>query len=567
MDALSPTSELVRIAQLLRASPQTNLQRVIESLINAIVLSDQDCVLILDDYHLITSAAIHSAVAYLLEHLPVNMWVAIGSRSDPPLPLARLRARGHLLEIRAADLRFTAEETGLFLNKVMNLDLSPEGIISLEERTEGWAAGLQLAALSLSGRSDKEDFIASFAGSHRYLVEYLLEEVFNRQTKEVQTFLLATSILERMCAPLCDAVLGSNSLSETILNHLDQANLFVVALDDQGYWYRYHHLFSDFLQTRFIKKDPEQVTALHRAACEWLAKHHFLREAAQQAFQTLDWEYTAAFVEQHSFAMVIQSEISTLYEWCSAFPEEVMRAHPLLCIHQCWGLALSCRQQYRFRIDERLGQAEQGIAALEDQQQAHELAEIIAVIRFFLAMVPDLSADPQRQLALSQTTLGTYPVESPGQLYALFTISYAHMALHDAQAAVKALEKARQVALRGRFFIGIVEFYFPPVAPCLFPGADAASRTTLPSRKSRHRFYAGSFRARSTIFRRPGYCAGLRFARTRPPGGSGKMPPARIRSGRNWNKPLLPDDRIYGAGSFICSSKSPAGFGDEHYQA
>ncbi|MHC1770298.1 MAG: LuxR C-terminal-related transcriptional regulator [Flexilinea sp.] len=460
VNALKPTPEFAHIAQLLRASPETDLQRIIESVINAVVLSNQDCVLILDDYHLITSPAIHSAVSYLIEHKPINMCIVIGSRSDPPLPLARLRAGGHLLEIRAADLRFTTDETVLFLNKVMKLNLSSEGIIALEERTEGWIAGLQLAALSLSGRPDKEDFIATFAGSHRYLVDYLLEEVFNRQTQEVQSFLLSSSILERICAPLCDAILGLHSHSETILNQLDQTNLFIVPLDDQGYWYRYHHLFRDFLQTRLFKKEPERVTALHKAASEWLVANNFLREAAQQAFQIHDWEYAAAFVEQHSFAMIIHSEISTLYEWCSAFPEKIMQAHPLLCIHQCWGLVFSFRRQYQPRIEERLQQAGQIIAVMEDKQQAHDLTENITVIRTFLAMTPDPSADPQGQLTLSQSMLGTYPEGDPGQFSALLTIGYAHMALYDVHAATIVFENARQIALRGHLFFGVVESTF-----------------------------------------------------------------------------------------------------------
>ena len=232
--ALSPTAELAYLTQLLRASPELDLQQMLPSLINAIATSDRDCVLILDDYHLIGAPAIHSGLAFLLAHLPQNMHIVIGSRADPPLPLARLRARGQLLELRAADLRFTADETATFLNEVMRLDLSPQLIEALGDRTEGWIAGLQLAALSLSGRTDKAGFIAAFTGSHRYLVEYLLEEVVNRQSTEAQAFLQATSILDRLCGPLCDAILGEASGSAATLDQLEQTNLFVVALDDAG---------------------------------------------------------------------------------------------------------------------------------------------------------------------------------------------------------------------------------------------------------------------------------------------------------------------------------------------
>jgi LuxR family maltose regulon positive regulatory protein len=476
MQALGTLPELARIAQRLRASPQVDLQRILPPIINAVVSNDQACVLVLDDYHLIASPAIHSALAYLLDHLPENLRLALGSRSDPPLPLARLRARGQLLELRTAGLRLSASETASFINETMQLDLSPKMLNTLEARTEGWVTGLQLAALvyqsprSQAGPANAEGFLTSFSGSHRYLVEYLLEEVVSRQPQEVQLFLLRTSLLERMCAPLCDALLGSarldaaisskGTLSETILERLEQANLFLVALDERRTWYRYHHLFRDFLQTRLLKNQPERVTALHRAASEWLAAHDFLREAAQHAFQTQDWEYAAAFVEQHSFTMIIHSEIATIHEWCAAFQEEVMDRHPMLCILQCWPWVFSYRRQNRHRIEARLEQAERLIAELDDDQLAGELREHAAVVRSFLAMAPDLTADPHEQLALGQRMLGDYPEGDPAQFSALITISYAHMALHEAQAATQVLEKARQVALQGRLYFGVVESSF-----------------------------------------------------------------------------------------------------------
>jgi LuxR family maltose regulon positive regulatory protein len=466
--ALGLTSELAHITQLLRSSPEIDLQRILPAVINTIDSSDRDCVLILDDYHLIGAPAIHSAVAFLLEHLPDNMHIVIGSRSDPPLPLARLRARGQLLELRAADLRFTVNETALFLNEVMRLDLSPELVDTLEARTEGWVAGLQLAALSLSGRADKDGFIASFTGSHRYLAEYLLEEVISRQSEEVQAFLQATSILDRLCGPLCDAILGESSGSEAILDQLERTNLFVIALDDEGYWYRYHHLFRDFLRTQLHKTQPEHVTSLHRAASEWHAAHGFLREAVQHAFQTADWAYAATVVEQHSFTMIVHSEISTIYEWCSAFPEEVMRARPMLCMLQGLALAYRFRRQNRARIEERLRQADQLSATLEDKQPAREVAEFAVVVRTFLAMVPDPHADPQKQRDLAQVILGYYPEGDPGQFSGLLITGYADLALHDAQAATQALETARQIARQGHLFFGVVEstFHLTRLAHC-----------------------------------------------------------------------------------------------------
>ena len=460
IQALGPIPELTQIAQLLRSSPEIDHQRILPAVINTIVSSGRECVLILDDYHLIGSPAIHSALVYLLEHLPENLRIAVGSRSDPPLPLARLRARGQLLEIRTAGLRFTTEETVQFLNEVMQLELSAQGISVLAERTEGWIAGLQLAALSVLGRADKEGFIAAFSGSQRYLVEYLMDEVVNRQPEEVQTFLLLTSILERMCGDLCDALLGDRAAGAEILKRLEQANLFVVALDDQGDWYRYHHLFRDFLQMRLNKTQPERIRLLHRAACEWLAGKNLLREAARHAFRTQDWEVAAAFVEQHSFTLIVHSEMSTIYEWCSAFPEEVMQRHPLLCILQGLTLAFGFRRQNRPRVEARLRQVDQLMVLLEDRQVAGELTEWTSVVRTFLAFAPDPAAEPQELLALARRMLGFYPEGDPGQFTGLLTTGYAAMALHDAQAASEAFAAARQIALHERLYAGVVESTF-----------------------------------------------------------------------------------------------------------
>ena len=234
----------------------------------------------------------------------------------------------------------------------------------------------------------------------------------------------------------------------------------MVALDDQGHWYRYHHLFRDFLLARLNKAKPERIPILHRAACEWLAANELLREAAGHAFQTHDWEYAAAFVEQHTFTLIIHSEISTISEWCSAFPEEVMRAHPLLCIHQCWAWVFRFQRRYRARVEERLQQAEQAAEVLEDQQRVRELKESVAAVRTFLAMAPDLKVDPQAQLALARNMLEYYPEGNAGQFSALLTIGYCHLALQDVLAAAEAMEAARQIALSAHLYFGVVELTF-----------------------------------------------------------------------------------------------------------
>jgi LuxR family transcriptional regulator, maltose regulon positive regulatory protein len=457
IQALGPIPELTQIAQLLRFSPEMDLQGILPGVINAILASQRECVLILDDYHLIGSPAIHSALAYLIEHLPQNLRIAIGSRSSPPLPLARLRARWQLLEIHTAGLRFKTEESAQFLNEVMQLGCSSQTVMELEKRTEGWVTGLQLAALALAGRADKEQVIASFSGSHRYLVEYLLEEVVERQPQEVQSFLLSTSILERMCGDLCDALWSGQSAAAQVLKRLERSNLFVVALDDQGEWYRYHHLFRDFLHNRLNKTQAERVGPLQRAACEWLAGKNLLREAARHAFQTEDWEYAADFVEQHCFSLIVYSEISTIYEWCAAIPEEVMERRPMLCIMQGLALAYGFRRQNRDRVEARLQQANRAMAALPDRQAARDLVEMEYIVRTFLAFAPDPAVDPDDLLEMAKGMVDDYPRGDARQFSGLLLHGYAYLARLEARAAAEAFQAARLIALREGLYFGVVE--------------------------------------------------------------------------------------------------------------
>ncbi|MCG8349210.1 MAG: AAA family ATPase, partial [Chloroflexales bacterium] len=256
----------------LLAAPQSPSSEVVAStLLNEICATSDSIVLLLDDCHLLVEPSIHAALDFLIEHAPPHFHLIIASRSEPSLALARFRVRGQLTELRGGDLRFTADEAAQFLNRVMGLGLVTQDIAALEQRTEGWIAALHLAALSLRGRTDVQQFIAAFAGSHRYLVDYLAEEVLARQTAELQTFLLHTSILDRMCAPLCDAVLGvttpeggslataqaANEPSQTVLEELERANLFLSPLDDERRWYRYHHLFANFLRERLHRVSPD----------------------------------------------------------------------------------------------------------------------------------------------------------------------------------------------------------------------------------------------------------------------------------------------------------------------
>ena len=255
-----------------------------------------DVVLVLDDYHVIDAHDIQDGMAFLLEHLPPQIHLVITTRADPALPLARLRARGELVEIRAADLRFTPDEAAAYLNEVMGLDLAAGDVAALEARTEGWIAALQLAALSMQGRDDVAGFIAGFAGDDRYIVDYLVEEVLHRQPEQVRSFLLETSILARLTGPLCDAVTGQDGGKAT-LEALDRGNLFLVPLDDRRRWYRYHHLFADVLRARLLDEQPDRVPELHRRASEWYEEHGDRSEAIRHAMAGEDFARAADLVE------------------------------------------------------------------------------------------------------------------------------------------------------------------------------------------------------------------------------------------------------------------------------
>jgi len=238
---------------------------ILTSLVNEITVLPFPFILVLDDYHLTDSKRVDDSLAFLLEHLPSQMHVVITTREDPNLPLARLRVRNQLTELRAADLRFTTDEAAEFLNQVMGLSLRAEDIAALESRTEGWIAGLQLAALSMQGRKDTTQFVKAFAGNNRYIVDYLLDEVLQRQPEHVRNFLLKTAILDQLTGSLCDAVTGQQESSER-LETLERGNFFVVPLDDKRHWYRYHHLFADVLYAHLKAEQPNQIASLHRRA-------------------------------------------------------------------------------------------------------------------------------------------------------------------------------------------------------------------------------------------------------------------------------------------------------------
>jgi LuxR family maltose regulon positive regulatory protein len=314
------------------ASQPQHTEAILTALLNEIAAIPDNFVLVLDDYHVIDAQGVDDALAFLIEHMPAQMHLVIASREDPPLPLARLRARDRLTELRASDLRFTASEAAAFL-QAMNLNLSAEDVASLEARTEGWIAGLQLAALSMQGHHDVSGFIRAFAGNHRYIADYLVEEVLQRQPEGVRNFLLQTSILDRLSGPLCDAVTGQGG-GQARLDALERGNFFVVSLDDQRQWYRYHHLFAEVLHAHLMAEQHDLVPTLHRRASEWFEHHGSAVDAVPQAirhaFAAEDFERAADLVEWALPAMRPSRQEAALLGWLKALPDEVIQCRPVL---------------------------------------------------------------------------------------------------------------------------------------------------------------------------------------------------------------------------------------------
>lgn len=372
---------------------------VLVGLVNDLDALPGPTVIALDDYHVVDAPDVHEAVSFLLDNLPPQVTLAMTTRADPPLPLSRLRARGELLEVRAADLRFTEAEATVFLNEVMGLGLSSQHVAALEQRTEGWATGLQLAALSAERASDPDGFVEAFAGSHRFVLDYLVEEVVEGQPEDVRTFLLGTSVLDELSGSLCDAV-TRRSDSQQQLETLERANLFVVPLDDQRQWWRYHHLFSEALRARLVAEDPERVARLNRAAADWYAGHDRLPDAVRHALAGDDAEQAADLVELAVPGMRQRREDRTMRDWLRALPEDVVRRRPLLSMHLAWARLsegdLAGVDEWLDAAEAALGSSAQPLSLGSDEARAareRDLAGLPAMIEVYRATVSQARGD------------------------------------------------------------------------------------------------------------------------------------------------------------------------------
>ena len=319
-------------------SPQPPpIESILTALLNEITAVSDNFILLMDDYHVIDSKPVDDALAFLLEHQPPKMHLAIATREDPALPLARLRARGQLTELRATDLQFTPSEAAEFLNHAMSLNLSIEDIAALEARTEGWIAGLQLAALSMQGREDIASFIQAFTGSHRFVLDYLVEEVLRRQPEHIRSFLLQTAILNKLCTPLCNTVTEREDGKE-MLDILEHSNLFLIPLDDQRQWYRYHHLFAEVLQSYLREEQPDRVAILHQRASVWFEQNDLITDAIPHALAAKDFERAANLIERVWLVMDLNYQHVTWLGWAKALPDDLVRAHPVISVGYAWAL-------------------------------------------------------------------------------------------------------------------------------------------------------------------------------------------------------------------------------------
>ena len=388
-------------------TPQPPPSKVIlTGLISRLEAATGRIALVLDDYHLITAPPVHEAVTFLLDHLPAQLALVIISREDPPFPLSRWRGRDQLAEIRADDLRFTSEEAARFLDQMLGLRLSTEQVQELDGRTEGWIAGLQLVALAMKGREDVTDFITAFTGSHRFILDYLTEEALKRQPEAVQTFLLQTAILDRLNGSLCDAVTGRND-SQATLEQIERSNLFLISLDDERYWYRYHHLFADVLRNSLKRSQAGAIDELHRRASRWLAGEKLFDEAISHAIAARDYELSASIMEESGSRYFVESWGNFGFKWAADLPDEVMSHHPLLALNTGMWHGYLGRAELAQKYLER---ARAGLNTMT--LPASDLEELLGYADTIEALSATIHYDNQRAINAAESALQRLPERS-----------------------------------------------------------------------------------------------------------------------------------------------------------
>jgi LuxR family maltose regulon positive regulatory protein len=450
----------------LESSQLPRLESLLSSLLNDLSREAQSMLLVLDDYHVVETETIHRSLDYFLDHLTPNFCVVITTRVTPPLALARLRGRSQLTEAKTADLRFTQRETRFFLNTLNHLDLTEGEICSLEERTEGWIVGLQMAALSMNAQVDRHAFVDAFAGDDHYIMDFLLEEVLQHQAQEIETFLVRTSIIDRLTGPLCDAITGRED-SHAMLARLERENLFVTCLDNRGYWYRYHQLFADLLRRRLRQTmTPTEWKALYHRACNWYEQEGLIKEAVSQALAMPDFELAADLMEKHILSIFFGSETVLVHRWLQAVPEKVLLARPLLCV--MFAHILIHKSQFDVRTmplaESWLNAAERSLMAPANETESKNSADpsYYEIVRCFLDMSSAYLAlwrndEPGKVIALANRAIAGLPsVDDPRIDRNLLrfhsslncNLGLAYRKLGDFESASLAFDRAREIGLR-----------------------------------------------------------------------------------------------------------------------
>jgi LuxR family maltose regulon positive regulatory protein len=437
---------------------ELDLQRVLGSLINDLCELDQPIILVLEEYHLIENEKIDQVIELMLNQAIANLHLVIATREDPNLPLTRLRVRNQLTEIRAADLSFSLEEADEFFSNVMGVNLPKREMEILANRTEGWAAGLQLAALSLKENRDPSKFVEAFRGTHRHVLDYLIEEVLNSQSEEVREFLRRTSILDQLSPSLCEAVTGQEA-SGKYLHHLEHNNLFLISLDEERSWYRYHALFAELLKNQLLQAEPEHVDDLHNRAADWYQKKGFIQKAVEHAFQILSGGKVFELIEKHAIPMLYQGEVSIVVGWFDRLPESLMQSSSMMCIAKAWSLALLHGRRRMKDIEQALQAADDALSlAHADEGLRNLVAGHIASVQAYLMQASIMAGEkPEKLIETSQKAQQLLPKDEKAIRSVNFlNIGYGHLALADLPAAEKAYKQAFEDGVAGGNFYAAV---------------------------------------------------------------------------------------------------------------
>ena len=399
----------IDVRVVLEESQSPHFELLLTRLISEMARFPGKSILVLDDYHVIDSKQVHDIINFLIEHLPPTIHLVITGRADPPLPISRLRIQGDVNEVRTPQLRFTKKEAAAFLNDRMGFDLPPEGIAALEARTEGWVASLKLAAISMQGRDDRSKFITEFSGSNRYVIDYLVDEVMARQPEEVQIFLRRTSILDRFCAPLCEYVVGG-SADMDVIDYLVRSNLFLIPLDDHRQWYRYHHLFADFLSQRLRESERDKIAELHRRASEWHEREGWMDEAIHHALDAGDMESATRLVDGIAIDLLVRAEANKLLKFVEQLPSDLCQGYPMLCILHAWALVFMGQ----------LEKVEPVLSFVESNQPTAPGVPYPGYVKTVRAYLATRQGDLDQSIKLSEQALAEMSRATPGRFTLIF---------------------------------------------------------------------------------------------------------------------------------------------------